>query len=109
MKASNKNITNEEIKQIPKSKKSEKQEEIPKTEVIETKKTFNSKLKGYELFIIAGSLALLIAIVLMVNKNNMRAHCRKAICNESGSICYNYTQDRNGVTKKTWQGSCRNR
>ena len=68
-----------------------------------------NKIKGYELFIIAGSLALLIALVLMINKNNIKAHCKKAICNESGTICYNYKLDKDGNTKKTWEGSCVNK
>lgn len=83
-----------------------KNNEVEEIKIIEMKK---NKIKGYELFIIAGSLALLIALVLMVNKNNLDAHCKKAICNESGTICYNYELDKDGNTKKTWKGSCANK
>ena len=86
-----------------------KNEEVKKEEVNITKEnqeTTTSKIKGYELFIIAGSLALLIALVLMVNSNNTKAHCKKAICNESGTICYTYRLDKEGNTKKTWEGRC---
>ncbi len=102
-----KTIKNEEEKDVKIIEKEPQNSEVKENaEITENKTTLTNKIKGYELFIIAGSLALLIALVLMVNKNNTKAHCRKAVCNESGTICYTYKLDKNGNTKKTWEGSC---
>lgn len=111
-KPKNNNIKNDkkEVLEVKANIKDEiKNEEVKKEEaniIKENKDTTTSKIKGYELFIIAGSLALLIALVLMVNSNNTKAHCKKAICNESGTICYTYRLDKEGNTKKTWEGRC---
>lgn len=64
------------------------------------------KIKLRDIFLVVGVFVLLAVVLFNVNNNNLKAHCKKAVCNESKTICSNYRLDKNGNTIKTWQGSC---
>lgn len=87
-----------DIKEVKRMKKENK-----KSSLIKEKKR---EIKGYEIIFFAFSFIVLVTLIVMVNKNNTKAHCKKAVCNEDNTICYNYKVDKNGKTVKTWQGSC---
>lgn len=85
---------------------------IKKT-VIKTRKNKNEKkekrlfgLKIYEILVILLFIFLLIFLLVTKDHNNLKAHCVMAICNEDNTICYNYTEDKDGKTIKTWEGDC---
>jgi len=110
-KTSNAKKATETLEKTEKIQKEEKTQEIELTKeenksLSSTKKENTYQMKGYEMVLIAACLALLVTLILMVNKNNTKAHCQKAICNEDSTICYTYKVDENGNTKKTWVGSC---
>ncbi len=37
---------------------------------------------------------------------SLKARCRKAVCNENYTICYDYYLDKEGNTIITWRGNC---
>lgn len=69
----------------------------------------NKKILGihyYEIIILVLFLGLLIFLLITKDHNNLKAHCAKAICNEDNTICYNYSENKDGKTIKTWKGNC---
>lgn len=70
------------------------------------KKEVKKKFKIYEVLFFVIILSILVLIVLTSKNNNLKAHCRKAVCNEDNTICYNYHVNNNGKTVKTWEGNC---
>lgn len=73
-----------------------------------SKKLNNNKNKPkiYELLFIVIGIIILVVLLFTSDDQNLKAHCKKAVCNEDNTICYNYTVDKTGKTIKTWEGSC---
>lgn len=63
------------------------------------------KLPIYQIILILLSFGLLV-FLLVTNNNNLKEHCTNAICNEDNTICYNYSENKDGKTIKTWKGNC---
>lgn len=64
------------------------------------------KINIYEIIFLVLIMFILLFIIFTNKNNDLKAHCAKAVCNESDTICYNYRVDENGRTIKTWEGNC---
>jgi len=70
------------------------------------KSVIKINFKVFEIIFFILILAVLIFIIFTNEKNDLKAHCSKAVCNEDSTICYNYKIDNSGKTIKTWEGNC---
>ncbi len=48
---------------------------------------------------------ILCVIIPAHNRKELESHCKVAVCNETNTICYNYSE-KGDDTIVTWRGSC---